>query len=156
MTAAVVAGLGHALPATVVTNDELARRLDTSDAWIRRRTGITTRRVAGPAVRTSDLATEAGANALKSAGTAEVDMVLLATSTPDRPLPASAPEVAYRLGLGPVAACDVAAVCSGFGYGLALAAGLIAGRITGRVLVIGAEIYSRIVDPADQIGRAHV
>ena len=103
---------------------------------------------------TSELAVEAGQRALKSAGGGAVDALILATTTPDRPCPATAPEIASRLGLGPIAAFDIAAVCSGFIYALANAAGLIAAGIADRVLVIGAEVFTSIVDPHDRATRA--
>ena len=148
--AAVVAGLGAFVPPRVVTNDELAQRLDTSHEWISSRTGISARHVVSPGTATSDLAVEAGARALASAGLAGVDLVVLATATPDSPLPGTAPAVAARLGLHGVAAFDVAAVCSGFVYALATAAGAIAAGIADRVLVIGAEAFTSIVDPDDR------
>lgn len=147
---AVIAGVGAWLPPRVVTNDELAAYLDTTDAWIRSRTGIGSRHWVDPGTATADLATEAGARALRSAGFSRVDAVVVATATPDRQVPATAPEVAARLGLTGVAAYDVAAVCSGFVYGLATAAGLIATGTAARVLLIGAEAYSTIIDPKDR------
>ncbi|MDH6131830.1 3-oxoacyl-[acyl-carrier-protein] synthase-3 [Kitasatospora sp. MAA4] len=152
--AAVVSGLGTWLPPGVVTNDDLARELDTDDAWIRSRTGIGRRHIADPGTATSDLAVEAGRRALKSASVESVDAVILATTTPDQLCPATAPQVADRLGLGPVAAFDLSAVCTGFLYALGTAAGLIAARTAERVLVIGADTYSRILDPADRSTRA--
>ncbi|MYY06580.1 MULTISPECIES: beta-ketoacyl-ACP synthase III [unclassified Streptomyces] len=148
--AAVLAGLGTYVPRRVVTNEDLARAMDTSDEWIRSRTGIAQRHWAQPDTATGDLAVEAGGRALKSAGTHDVDLVVVATTTPDHPCPATAPHVAHRLGLGPVAAYDVAAVCSGFVYAMASAAGAIAAGIADRVLVIGAETYSRILNPEDR------
>jgi 3-oxoacyl-[acyl-carrier-protein] synthase-3 len=148
--AAVIAGLGGWLPPRVVTNDDLAAVLDTSDTWIRSRTGISQRRRVEPGTATGDLAVEAGQLALKAAGGTAADAVVLATTTPDRPCPATAPWVAARLGLAGAAAFDVSAVCSGFLYGLAAAAGLIAAGTAGRVLLIGAETYSAILDPADR------
>jgi 3-oxoacyl-[acyl-carrier-protein] synthase-3 len=127
--------------------------LDTSDEWIRRKTGVVRRHIAARGVATSELAVEAGQRALKSAGLDTVDTVILATTTPDRPCPATAPEVAARLGLGTIAAFDVAAVCSGFIYALANAAGLIAAGIAERVLVIGAEVFSAILNPDDRTTR---
>ena len=150
MTAAVLAGLGAVVPDRVVTNAMLAERMDTSDEWIRTRTGIRERRHVDPGTSTGDLACEAGRRALKSAGTEHVDAVVLATTTPDHPCPATAPTVAARLGLGTVPAYDVAAVCTGFLYALASAAGLIALGTARQVLVIGAETYSTIVDPDDR------
>ncbi|WP_432046803.1 beta-ketoacyl-ACP synthase III [Streptomyces asiaticus] len=148
--AAVLCGLGAWLPPNTVTNQALAARLDTSDAWIRSRTGIAVRHVVDPGMATSDLAVQAGQRALKSAGEGHVDAVVLATTTPDRPCPATAPEVASRLGLGGVAAFDVSAVCSGFLYGLAAADGLIAAGTADRVLVIGADAFTSIIDPHDR------
>jgi 3-oxoacyl-[acyl-carrier-protein] synthase-3 len=148
--AAVLKGLGTCVPPRAVSNEELSERLDTSDEWIRTRTGIRQRYWAEPGTATGDLAVEAGARALKSAGVDSADAVVLATTTPDHPCPATAPWVAARLGLGPVPAHDVAAVCAGFVYALAGAAGLILTGIAERVLVIGAETYSGILDPADR------
>ncbi|OQQ19423.1 3-oxoacyl-ACP synthase [Streptomyces sp. M41(2017)] len=155
--AAVVCGLGTCVPPYALTNEELSTLIDTSDAWIRSRTGIGRRHIADASTATSDLAIEAGGRALKSAsaeGNAAVDAVIVATTTPDHPCPATAPLVATRLGLGTVPAFDVAAVCTGFLYGLAAGAGLIAAGTAERVLVIGAETFSRILDPEDRSGRA--
>ncbi|MFF0728529.1 beta-ketoacyl-ACP synthase III [Streptomyces sp. NPDC004134] len=151
---AALIGLGAHLPPRQVTNDDLSRTLDTSDEWISTRTGIRTRRWATPGQATGDLAVEAGERALKSAGlTGEpgaVDALVLATTTPDHPCPATAPRVAARLGLGPVAAYDMGAACSGFLYGLAAAAGQIAAGQARRVLVIGAETMSSLLDKEDR------
>ncbi|KJK48696.1 3-oxoacyl-ACP synthase [Lentzea aerocolonigenes] len=149
--AAVLCGLGSFVPPTVVDNDALSAELDTSDQWIRSRTGISQRHIAS-GLSTSDLAVRAGREALKSVE--GVDALVLATSTPDRPCPATAPAVAAELGLGEVAAFDVAAVCTGFVYALANAAGLIATGVADRVLVIGADTFSTILDPADRTTRA--
>lgn len=148
--AAVLCGLAGWVPPGVVTNEELSRRLDTSDHWIRSRTGIGRRHLAGPGQATSDLAVEAGRRALWSTGTEGADTVIVATTTPDRSCPATAPVVADRLGLTGAAAFDVNAVCTGFVYGLASAAGLIAAGVAERVLLIGADTYSTIVDPQDR------
>ncbi|WP_089103647.1 beta-ketoacyl-ACP synthase III [Streptomyces hyaluromycini] len=160
--AAVLCGLAGWVPPRVVTNDELAERLETDDTWIRTRTGIRRRHIAEPGQATSDLAVEAGRLALRSAltsagggsghrpGRGSADAVIVTTTTPDRPCPATAPLVAARLGLGGAAAFDVGAVCTGFVYGLATAAGLIASRVAERVLLIGADVYSTIVDPLDR------
>ncbi|MBB1244031.1 ketoacyl-ACP synthase III [Streptomyces durbertensis] len=152
--AAVVCGLGTHLPSRVVTNADLAGELDTSDAWIRSRTGIGQRHLAEDGTATSDLAVEAGRRALKSASTDTVDAVIVATTTPDHTCPATAPAVAARTGLGTVPAFDVAAVCTGFLYGLAAGAGLIAAGTAHSVLVVGAETYSSILDPRDRSTRA--
>jgi 3-oxoacyl-[acyl-carrier-protein] synthase-3 len=148
--AAVVAGIGHHVPSRSVPNAEFAARLDTSDEWIRSRTGIERRYVAEAGTTTSDLAVAAGAAALKSAETDSVDLVVLATSTPDRPCPATAPTVADRLGLGTVPAFDVDAVCSGFLYGLAVARAMISSGDAERVLLIGADTFTRLLDPDDR------
>lgn len=147
---AVLAGLGTCLPTTEVTNEALAERLDTSDSWIRERTGIAARRIAGPDVSVSDMAQAAGENALKAAGLDKVDAVVVATSTPERPLPAMGPGVASRLGLGSVPAFDVSAACCGFLYALTMSAGLIGTGIADDVLVVAAEKYSDIVDQTDR------
>ncbi len=152
--AAVVCGLGWWTPPNVVTNDQLAAVLDTSDEWIRSRTGVVHRHVADAGMATSELAVEAGQRALKSADLAAVDALILATSTPDYHCPATAPEVATRLGLDVIAAFDVAAVCSGFVYALANGAGLIAAGIADRVLVIGADVFTSILNPRDRTTRA--
>ncbi|MFC8194079.1 beta-ketoacyl-ACP synthase III [Streptomyces sp. NPDC057298] len=148
--AAVVAGIGAWLPPDVVTNHDLSARMDTTDAWIRQRTGIRRRHIASPGMAASDLAVEAGRRALESAGLQSVDMVVLTSTTPDRPCPATAPAVAARLGMEDVPAFDVAAVCTGFLYALATSAGLIAAGTADHVLVIAAEVYSAIIDPADR------
>ncbi|MEU3080121.1 3-oxoacyl-ACP synthase [Streptomyces albidoflavus] len=148
--AAVLCGVGGQLPRLKVGNDELAERLDTDDAWIRTRTGIRSRHFAAPDEATSDLAVAAGRRALANSGSAAVGAVIVATTTPDRSCPSTAPLVAARLGLTGVAAFDVGAVCSGFVYALAAGTGLITSGVTDRVLVVGADVYSRIVDPGDR------
>ena len=148
--AAVLDGIGSCLPPRVVSNGELAATLDTTDEWIVSRTGIRQRHVAAPGTATSDLAAGAGEQALKSSGEPAVDTVVVATTTPDRSCPATAPTVASKLGLTGAAAYDISAVCSGFIYGLATACGLIATGTADRVLVIGAETYSSILNPRDR------
>ncbi|MFI7209849.1 beta-ketoacyl-ACP synthase III [Micromonospora maritima] len=150
MSTAVIAGIGSWLPPRQVSNDELTSYLDTTDEWIRSRTGIRSRHWIDPGTSTTDLAVRAGRRALAAAGDTGVDALVVATTTPDRPCPATAPEVAWRLGLGHIAAFDVSAVCTGFLYGLATAAGLIAGGMAHRVLLIGADAFSTIVDPKDR------
>lgn len=150
MTSAVVCGIGAGLPPRVVTNAELARRLGTSVEWIETRTGIRQRRVIGAGGSTADLAVEAGMRAMRSADLSRVDAVVLATTTPDYRCPGTAPAVASRLGLTGVPAMDVNAVCTGFLYAAASGAGLIATGVAERLLVIGADTYSTIVNPADQ------
>jgi 3-oxoacyl-[acyl-carrier-protein] synthase III len=144
-----VVGLGAYLPDHVVTNDDLAQRLDTSDEWIRTRTGIRERHYAAAEQATSDLALQAALRALADAGltASDVDVVIVATTTPDHPIPATAPIVAARLGLtGP--AFDLNAACSGFVYGLQVGSAL---AVTGAtVLLIGAETLTRYVDHDDR------
>jgi 3-oxoacyl-[acyl-carrier-protein] synthase-3 len=154
MRASVLCGIGAWTPPDVVTNDQLASVLDTSDEWIKKRTGIHQRHVASPGMATSELAVEAGQRALKSAGMETVDALILATTTPDRPCPATAPDVAARLGLGMIPAFDIAAVCTGFIYALANGAGLIAAGISDQVLVIGAEVFTSLLNPRDRATRA--
>ncbi|MFE4540001.1 beta-ketoacyl-ACP synthase III [Streptomyces scopuliridis] len=148
--AVVVAGVGGWVPPNVVTNDDLCARLDTSDEWIRTRTGISTRHVISPGMATSDLAVEAARRALASAGDPEIGAVVLATTTPDRLCPATAPDVAARLGLVGVPAFDISAVCAGFLYGLATAAGLIAHGTARQVLLIGADAFTTLIDAKDR------
>jgi len=144
-----ITGLGSYLPEQVVTNEDFAKRLDTSDEWIRTRTGIRERHYAAPDEATSDLATAAGRAALKDAGLTadDVDVIIVATTTPDHPVPATAPIVAARLGRT-CTAFDLNAACSGFVYGLQVGAGMAAGGST--VLLIGAETLTRYVDPDDR------
>lgn len=148
--AAVLQGLGGYIPARQVTNLEVASRLNTSAESIHALTGIHTRRFAHPGESTGDLATEAAHRALESAGRPDIDMVILATTTPDHTCPATAPVVASRLGLGPVAAFDIAAVCSGFVYALAQANMAILSGEYRSVLVIGAETLSAVTNPMDR------
>jgi 3-oxoacyl-[acyl-carrier-protein] synthase III len=145
-----VAGLGAHLPSQVVTNDDLAARLDTSDAWIRSRTGIAQRHVAAAHEATSDLAVAASKAALADAGLGVEDLATLvvATTTPDHVVPGTAPLVGHRLGTH-AAAFDVNAACSGFVYGLRVG-GALAATGAGPVLVVGAETLTRIVDPTDR------
>lgn len=147
---AVLAGIGAMVPPRVVDNEELSQLLDTNDHWIRTRTGITRRHWADPGTATGDLAVIAGQQALESAGVEQVDMLILATSTPNQPMPATAPEVAARLNLGSVAAFDISVACAGFIYALSSAAGAIAAGIAERVLVIGADIWSTRLNPEDR------
>ena len=150
MKSAVIAGIGSYLPPKVVSNDDLAARLDTSDEWIRTRTGMSLRHVVEPGDATSDLAVQAGRRALASAGGGGADAVILATTTPDRQVPPTAPEITARLGLGTTPAFDLSAACAGFLYGLSTAAGLIATGAARRVLLIGADAFTTMVDPDDR------
>jgi 3-oxoacyl-[acyl-carrier-protein] synthase-3 len=147
---AVLAGIGAMVPPRIVDNEELSQLLDTNDHWIRTRTGITRRHWAGPGVATGDLAAIAGERALQSAGNHQADMLILATSTPNQIMPATAPEVAALLELGSVAAYDISVACAGFIYALSAAAGAIASGIADRVLVIGADIWSTRLNPQDR------
>ena len=149
--AMVLAGLGAYLPEEVVTNDDLSRVMDTSDEWISSRTGISQRRRAAEGQTSLHLAVEAGREALKhhGEGTA-IDAFVVATSTPHRLCPATAPDVATALGLGHVPAFDVAAVCSGFVYAAATAQGLIAAGTARTVLVIGSDVFSSFLYPSDR------
>lgn len=150
--AMVLVGLGAHLPEQVVTNDDLSQVMDTSDEWIATRTGIRERRWAAPGETSLHLAVHAGRAALKHTadGITDVDAVLVATMTPDRQCPATAPEVAAALGLGPVPAFDVGAICSGFLYAMATAQGLIAAGTARRVLVVGSETMSHVLHPEDR------
>lgn len=146
-----VAGLGVALPDEVVTNADWAAKLDTSDEWIVTRTGIRERRRAAPHQATSDLALHAASAALADAGleASDIGVIILATTTPDHLIPQTAPIVAGRLGLE-VPAFDVGAGCSGFVYGLAVAASLAMTGLAQPVLLIGAETLTRVIDPSDR------
>jgi 3-oxoacyl-[acyl-carrier-protein] synthase-3 len=148
----VIRGSGSALPKRVVTNEELAKTVDTSDEWIRERTGITQRYIAGEGETTSTLATAAAKAALADAGVdaKAVDLIVLATATPDRTFPATATLVQDALGCDGAAAFDVAAVCSGFLYALATADSMIKTGMAKCALVIGAETFSRILDWEDR------
>ncbi|MEU2358678.1 beta-ketoacyl-ACP synthase III [Streptomyces misionensis] len=148
--AAVIGGLGSWLPSRVVTNADLVERLDTTEDWISSRTGILERRICDPSTLTSEIAAFAGARALRSADEDGAEAVVLATTTPDRTCPASAPLVATRLGLSGAAAFDIAAVCTGFLYGLAVASGLVVSGAADRVLLIAADRFSTLMDPRDR------
>lgn len=145
-------GAGAFLPSNVVTNDDLAKRMDTSDEWIRERTGIRQRYIAGDGEKTSDLALGAARAALADAGITvdALDMIICATTTPDESFPATATIVQSRLGMTRGAAFDVQAVCSGFIYGLSLADSLIRTGSAKTILVIGAETMSRLLDWTDR------
>ncbi|HSN46427.1 MAG TPA: beta-ketoacyl-ACP synthase III [Casimicrobiaceae bacterium] len=147
-----IAGTGSYLPSQVLTNHDLARRVDTSDAWIRTRTGIRGRRIAAPAESTSDLALHAARAALDAAGVAsqDVDLVVVATTTPDMVFPSTACILQAKLGARGGPAFDLQAVCSGFVYALAVADRMVAGGLARNALVVGAEIYSRILDWTDR------
>lgn len=147
-----IVATGSYLPDRVVRNDEFAARLDTSDAWIRERTGILERHIAAPEQASSDLALEASHKALVSAGwdPQSLDLIIVATSTPDFVFPSTACLLQAKLGAGQGAAFDVQAVCSGFVYALATADSFIRTGLAKRALVVGAEVFSRILDWEDR------
>jgi len=147
-----ILGCGGYLPERVVTNAELAKSLDTSDEWIAQRTGIRQRHVAAPGELTSDLAVRASRRALEAAGvaSAEIDLVVMATATPDNTFPATAAKVQAALGVTRGAAFDVQAVCTGFIYALAIADNFLRLGQAKTALVIGAETFSRILDWQDR------
>jgi 3-oxoacyl-[acyl-carrier-protein] synthase III len=149
---AVIKGTGSALPANRVSNAELAERVDTSDEWITERTGIKFRHIAGPGETTASLAAEAARNALDAAGmtAADIDLIIVATATPDQTFPATATIVQDKLGHHGGVAFDVAAVCSGFLYAFSVAESMIRAGSAQNALVIGSETFSRIVDWEDR------
>ena len=151
---AIIAGCGGYLPATRLSNDELAalKGLDTSDAWIRERTGIGFRHIAAPGETASDMGAAAARQALERAGVeaSEVDAILVATSTPDSAFPATAARIQAKLGVTKGFAFDLAAACTGFIYAVGVADALIRTGQARCVLVIGTEVYSRIVDWTDR------
>ncbi|MEP9367247.1 beta-ketoacyl-ACP synthase III [Xanthobacter sp. VNH20] len=148
----VVRGVGSYLPERVLTNSELARSVDTSDEWIVQRTGIRERHIAATGEMTSDLARHAALRALADAGleAADIDLIVLATSTPDQTFPATAATVQAELGITRGAAFDLQAVCSGFVFALATADAHLRTGSFKRALVIGAETFSRILDWEDR------
>jgi 3-oxoacyl-[acyl-carrier-protein] synthase-3 len=152
MLRSIVRGTGSALPAQVVTNADLAARLETSDEWIVQRTGIRQRYIAGPGETTSVLGTRAAEAALAHAGLTadDIDLVIVATATPDYTFPAAATQVQHALGITRGAAFDLQAVCSGFVYAVSVADKLLVTGQHKRALVIGAETFSRILDWEDR------
>lgn len=152
MIRSVVRGFGAALPKRVLTNSEMEKQVDTSDEWIVQRTGIRQRYIAGEGETTASLGEAAARVALERAKLtpADIDLIILATSTPDNTFPATAVNIQNRLGMHHGAAFDVQAVCSGFIYAVTTADAYIRGGIARRVLVIGAETFSRILDWNDR------
>jgi 3-oxoacyl-[acyl-carrier-protein] synthase-3 len=148
----VIAGTGSALPKRRIDNAELAETVDTSDAWIVERTGIRSRYVAGEGETTASLATEAAKNALDAAGLkpADIDLIVLATATPDQTFPSSATKVQATLGIPDCVAFDVHAVCTGFLYALTVADSMLRSGTARKALVIGAETFSRLLDWEDR------
>jgi 3-oxoacyl-[acyl-carrier-protein] synthase III len=149
---AMITGVGSYLPTRVMSNADLARIVDTSDEWIVERTGIRERRIAADKETTGDLAINAARAALSHAGidASEIDLIILATSTPDKTFPATATKVQASLGITRGAAFDVQAVCSGFVYGLSIADSMIKAGQSECALVIGSETFSRILDWQDR------
>ena len=147
-----IIGCGAYLPTNIVTNDDLAKKMDTSDEWIRERTGIRQRHIALASEKTSDLALAAARAALIDAGidAGELDMIILATTTPDESFPATATVVQSRLGMAHGAAFDLQAVCSGFIYGLSVGDAMIRTGQADTVLLVGAESMSRLLDWNDR------
>ncbi|KQM26569.1 MULTISPECIES: beta-ketoacyl-ACP synthase III [unclassified Sphingomonas] len=152
MIRAIVTGTGSALPAHRVSNAELAARVDTTDEWIVERTGIRFRHIAAEHETTSTLATDAAREAIAAAGLdpAQIDLIVLATATPDQTFPATATKVQAALGIDDCVAFDVAAVCSGFLYAVQVADSMLRAGVHAKALVIGAETFSRILDWEDR------
>ena len=152
MIRSVVLGCGSYLPERVVTNEELSKSVETTDEWIRQRTGICQRHIAAEGEYTSHLAIKASQRALDHAGisAADLDLIVLATATPDQTFPATATRVQAALGMTKGAAFDVQAVCAGFVYGVSVADSLIRSGLASTALVIGAETFSRILDWEDR------
>jgi 3-oxoacyl-[acyl-carrier-protein] synthase-3 len=152
MIRSVVRGFGAALPKRVMTNKEIESRVDTSDEWIVQRTGIRQRYIAGEGETSASLGEAAARAALERAGLTpdDVDLIIVATSTPDNTFPATAVNIQNRLGMRHGAAFDMQAVCSGFVYAVATADAYIRGGLSKRALVIGAETFSRLLDWTDR------
>ncbi len=148
----VIIGTGSALPANRVSNEDLAQRVDTTDEWIVARTGIRFRHIAGPDETTATLGADAARRAIEASGVdaASIDLIILATATPDQTFPASATKIQASLGINDCVAFDVAAVCSGFLYALTVADSMIRSGGAQRALVIGSETFSRILDWEDR------
>lgn len=147
-----IVGIGRFLPEKVVTNSDLEKMMDTSDEWIRTRTGIQERRIAGDDMDTSDMAFEAAKNAIENAGISpeEIDLILVATVTPDRPFPTVACMLQEKLGAKKAAAMDISAACAGFMYGVITAKQFIETNDYKYVLVVGVEKLSKITDWKDR------
>jgi 3-oxoacyl-[acyl-carrier-protein] synthase-3 len=147
-----ITGLGSHVPERVVTNDELSTMMETSDEWIVERTGIRERRIAAPEEALSDLALPAAREALEDAGIAgsELDLVIVATVTPDMAFPATAAILADELGASEAAAYDLSAGCTGFMYAVAQAYGMLAAGLAQRALVVGGDVLSKILDWSDR------
>lgn len=152
MKHAQILGSGSYLPQQRVTNDDLSKRIDTSDEWIQTRTGIKARHIAAEHEKTSDLAVYAAQRALDAANiqAADIDLIIVATTTPDMQFPSTATIVQHKLGISGCPAFDVQAVCAGFMYALTTAQAYIQSGMASKALVIGADIFSRIVDWNDR------
>jgi 3-oxoacyl-[acyl-carrier-protein] synthase-3 len=148
----IIAGAGSALPKRAVTNEELSRTVDTTDEWIVERTGIRNRYIAGEGETTASLATEAARNALVHAGLepGDIDLIIVATATPDQTFPSTATKVQAALGINDCIAFDVHAVCTGFLYALSVADSMLRSGNARKALVMGAETFSRILDWEDR------
>ncbi|MEM8867139.1 MAG: beta-ketoacyl-ACP synthase III [Verrucomicrobiota bacterium] len=148
----IITGTGSYLPERIVTNDDMAKIVDTSDEWIRTRTGIRQRHFAAENENTSDMAVEASRKALESAGTSlsEIDLIIVATMTPDSPFPSTACLLQSKLGLPNVTAFDIQAACSGFVYALSIASSMLQSGNYRKALVVGAEKTSGILDFEDR------
>ncbi|XOQ52532.1 MAG: Beta-ketoacyl-[acyl-carrier-protein] synthase III [Succiniclasticum sp.] len=147
-----ILGVGAYLPEKVMTNFDLEKMVDTSNEWIVERTGIRERRIADPETATSDMSVQAARAALADAGVKaeELDLVIVATATPDYPFPSTACQVQDRIGAKHAGAFDLAAGCSGFVYGLSVASQMVASGLYQKILVVGAETLSRITDWTDR------
>jgi 3-oxoacyl-[acyl-carrier-protein] synthase-3 len=147
-----ITGLGCQVPERVVTNDELSTMMDTSDEWIRERTGIRERRIAAPDEALSDLCMPASEQALEDAGVkgSEIDLIIVATVTPDMAFPSTGALLADQLGAADAAAYDLSAGCTGFMYAIAQAYGMLAGGLSQRALVVGGDVLSKLMDWTDR------
>jgi 3-oxoacyl-[acyl-carrier-protein] synthase-3 len=147
-----IAGTGFYAPEKILTNFDLEKMVDTSDEWILTRTGIRERRIGPEDKATSDLAVEAARNTLKNAGlkVSDIDLIIVATSTPDTPFPSTACWVQSKLGADHIPAFDISAGCTGFIYGMILAEGMILGGINKRILLIGAEYLTKVTNWKDR------
>src|SRR5689334_20169728 len=148
-----IAGTGHYVPSKVLSNHDLERMVDTSDAWIMERTGIRERRIAAEGEASSDMAAEAARRAIDAAGIqpADIDLIIVATVTPDKPLPATAVYVQQKIGArSDCPAFDIAAACAGFIYGLSIADRFVGSGAARHVLVVGVELLSRVLNWKDR------
>ena len=152
MTRSILKGIGSYLPKKILTNNELEATIDTTDVWIRERTGIAQRHIAAQNEYTSDLAVVAAKNALQDANMSiqDIDLIIVATTTPDYTFPSTATIVQKKLGIKHGAAFDIQAVCSGFIYGMSVADSMLKSGAARNVLLIGAETFSRILDWSDR------